>query len=365
MNLVDKVEIFEKTKEERLASILKSFNIRASSIRLTEGSYIDTYDVRLFEGSRASKLDRVLVDIGMALSSHAHPVGYPVMKSGSYRIELQTKEIVSPSFDDVRIAMSEHDLYSPIALGVETSGKMFFRDLNKIPNLLVGGTTGSGKSVLLHSFILSLISGNADLYLVDPKMVEFGAYENLDQVKTIVNSADDAEGVIDSLISLMERRFSVLKKAKSRNVVEYNSIVRPDRSLRPIVLIIDEWADLVLQNKSIQKSLCFLAQKGRAAGISIILATQRPSANVVSGLIKANFPGRIALRTSSAVDSRVILDTSGAEKIEDIGMGLYLDGVTSKPISFRAANIVDIVYELNKLSPRMGASQPFWRRIFN
>ena len=216
MNLVDNVQIFEKTKEERLASVLKSFNIMANSIALTEGVYVDTYDVRLREGSRASRLDRVLVDIGMALSSHSHPIGYPVMKTGSYRIELQTKEVGSPTFGEVLATMSGRGLYSPIALGIETSGNMFFRDLNKIPNLLVGGTTGSGKSVLLHSFILSLIAGDADLYLVDPKMVEFGAYESLSQVKSIVNSADDAEGVIDSLISLMDRRFSALKKSKSR-----------------------------------------------------------------------------------------------------------------------------------------------------
>ena len=365
MNLVSKVEIFEKTKEEKLASVLESFNIKAKSITLMEGSYVDSYDIKLLAGSRASKLDRVLVDIGMALSSHCHPVGYPVMKNGSYRIELQTKEIASPSFSEVRSAMSEENLFLPIAIGVGASGEMFFRDLNRIPNLLVGGTTGSGKSVLLHSFILSLIAGDADIFLVDPKMVEFGVYEDLHQVKSIVNSADEAEGVIETLISLMERRFSILKKAKSRNIIEYNLSTRGGDRLSPVALVIDEWADLVLQNKSIQKSLCLLAQKGRAAGISIILATQRPSANVVSGLIKANFPGRIALRTSSAVDSRVILDASGAEKIEDIGMGLYIDGVTSKPTQFRAANIVDISGELDNLGPRMRGSLPFWRRIFN
>ena len=129
------------------------------------------------------------------------------------------------------------------------------------------------------------------------------------------------------------------------------------------MIVVDEWADLVLQDKEIQKSLCLVAQKGRAAGVSIILATQRPSCRVISGLIKANFPGRVALKVASAVDSRVILDSNGAEKISDIGTGLYVDGSMSKPILFRAPYIEDVSEELGLIRPPERPKRTFWQKL--
>ena len=151
--------------------------------------------------------------------------------------------------------------------------------------------------------------------------------------------------------------------ARARSAAEYNKMVSPEKRMRPVVVIVDEWADLVLQDKDIQKSLCLVAQKGRAAGISIILATQRPSCRVISGLIKANFPGRIALKVASAVDSRVILDSKGAEKITDIGTGLYLDGSRPKPVLFRAPFIENVSEELSILNPPERQTQSFWKRF--
>jgi len=360
----DIIEIFEQKKEEKLFSLLKSFGIKTEYVELDKKRFFDIYSIKLANGTRSSRLDRVLVDVGMAMSSHSHPNGYPVMKDGVYKIEVQREEIESPTFMQVYNAFPKN-YYAPIALGIDSFGELMHTDINSIPNLLVGGTTGSGKSVLLHSFILSLLGSDTDLYLIDPKMVEFGIYRDLNSVKKIVHSAEDAAFLIDEVRSIMEVRFSLLHKFKVRSAAEYNRGASPKTRLRPIVIVVDEWADIVLQDKEVQKTLCLVAQKGRAAGISIILATQRPSCRVVSGLIKANFPGRIALKVASAVDSRVILDQGGAEKISDIGTGLYLDGGLSKPKLFRAPNIVDIQGELAKINPIAKKKPSFWGRFLS
>lgn len=361
MKTAEVIEIFEPQGEEKLFTLLKSFGFNTTSVSLDRKRFFDVYDVKLSPGMRSSRLDRILIDIGMAMGSHSHPLGYPVMKDGVYRIEVQREEIVSPTFQGVCNSFRKTD-YAPVALGVNAIGEFVSLDLNKIPNLLVGGTTGSGKSVLLHSFVLSLLGSDTHLYLIDPKMVEFGLYKGLKSVRSLVHSAEEALEVIAEVRGIMEARFTALNKAGARNVVDYNRRADSGLKMNPIVIIVDEWADLVLQDKDIQKALCLVAQKGRAAGISIILATQRPSARVVSGLVKANFPGRVALKVASAVDSRVILDKSGAEKITDIGTGLYLDGRLSKPMLFRAPNITDIQSELDLISPTK-KKVSFWSRF--
>ena len=357
----NRVQIFEKTKEEILTDLLGAFKIKVDLVSLEEKEYFDIYDIKLERGERASKMDRALRDLGVALLAHTHPSGSTIMSDGIYRMHVQTGQIPSPSFSEVYESLNEEH-YIPVTLGIDSHNNMLSLDLNKMPNILIGGTTGSGKSVLLHNFILSLIGKASTIYLVDPKMVEFSHYKGAPSVEKIVHSVEDSIDIIDEITEIMEERFSRLQKAKVRSAKEYNERFSKKSAIDPIVLVIDEWADLTLQNKAIQKKLCLLAQKGRAAGISIILATQRPSANVISGLIKANFPARIALKVASAVDSRVILDSGGAEKISDIGTGLYLDATLSEPKLFRAPNIVDIDAELDKLGVRR-RKPSFWSRF--
>jgi S-DNA-T family DNA segregation ATPase FtsK/SpoIIIE len=356
------IDIFTPKKEERFFSLLNSFGVKAEYVKLESKKFFDVYDIKLSPGVRSSKLDRMLVDLGMAIESHAHPVGYPVLKDGVYRVEVQKAALESPALQSVMRSFNPSS-YSPIALGSDHHGEPFSIDLNKIPNLLVGGTTGSGKSVLLHSFILSLLKCDACLYLVDPKTVEFNMYSDLHSVKSLVHTVEGAHLLIEDVRALMETRFSYLSKAKARSAADYNKRVAPENRMKPIVVVVDEWADLVLQDKDIQKPLCLVAQKGRAAGISIILATQRPSCRVISGLIKANFPGRVAMKVASAVDSRVILDSNGAEKISDIGTGLYVDGTTSKPVLFRAPYIEDVSAELDIINPPEKLKQTFWQKL--
>lgn len=333
-------------QESRLLNILKSFKIEASLISCKNSKFFDHYYIKLAPGVRFSKLDRLLEDIGLALGAQSVPTGTVIMSRGLYKLSVQTKEIISPTFSQM-LSKYDKSLYAPIFIGASESGNLIYKDLNKIPNLIVGGTTGSGKSILLHSFVMSLLKSDAKLYLCDPKMVEFERYGEYNAVKSISSSVKESSAVICDLTKVMNNRFSLLRKKGFRSASEMHK--KNPGSMPPICLIIDEWADLVLQDKGLQTKLSILAQKGRAAGISIILATQRPAASVISGLIKANFPGRIALRVASALDSRVILDKSGAEKIDKVGMGLMIDSTSSSPILFRAPNIRDIDSDLRAL----------------
>ncbi len=361
--LVEKVvDIFETRKEERMFHVLKSFGVSCDAISLEEKEYFDIYDIRLSRGVKYSKLEKLLIDIGLSISAHCTPKGSAIMQNGVYRIEVQTKEISSPIFSDAYKNL-DYESYMPISLGTTISGEYLKKDLNTLPNLLIAGIPGSGKSMLLHSIILSLMLKDSEIYLADPKMVEFGMYEGMKSIHSVENSIEGIVERIEKIREKMESRFLVLKKSGCRNIHEFNK-ANPKKYMKPIVLIIDEWADIYLQDKKIERPLCFIAQKGRAAGVSIVLATQRPSSKVISGLIKANFSGRIALKTTSAIDSRVILDRSGAEKILDIGTGIYIDHTTASPIMFRSPYIDSIPLEIERCGYNNNYSRPFWKKLW-
>lgn len=349
----EKVKLFE--------NVLSSFKINYDFVKNTSGEFFDIYDIRLSPGSTFKKIEKILPDLGVQFSSHSIPRGYPVYKDGVFRVEIQKRELAQKTF--LELYKDNKDFYIPITLGVNTDGSHFQVDLNKIPNLLIGGIPGSGKSVLLNSIILSLIYNDADLYLVDPKMVEFNLYAPFKNTKILATTVEETFELIKEVNEVMEDRFEILRWSNSRNVHEYNESRPPQKKLSPVVVVIDEWADIVLQNKAIQKPLCSIAQKGRAAGISIVLATQRPSSSVISGLIKANFSGRICLRVASNVDSRVILDRSGGEKIMNIGEGLYLDQRLSEPKMFKSTFIED-PQSILMSNKKVKNSLPIWKRIW-
>lgn len=344
-------------KERELSNLLLSFRIEHEEVSLNEMEFFDVYDIKVSPGIRFNRIDNILPDLGMHLCANSTPRGYAVMSRGVYRIEVQKAPLPTMKFEEL---FSDHeDYYTPITLGVNSRGEPFYLDLNKLPNLLIGGVPGSGKSVLLHSIVLSLIKGVKPLlYLVDPKMVEFNIYK--DSAKKIANSVEETYQIIEEVTSIMNSRFNKLGKTCSRDIHEYNSKYK--NKMKPVVMIIDEWADIILQDKKIQKPLCILAQKGRAAGISIILATQRPSSKVISGLIKANFSGRIALKVASALDSRIILDCSGAEKVRGIGEGLYIDQSLSEPRVFKST-FLESPQDYIKVKSNK-AKLPFWKRIW-
>mgnify|MGYP003335632692 CR=1 FL=1 len=354
------IEIFPKSKEEKLEEILKSYKISVVNISCNTFDNFDVYSLGLAPGVKISRLEKTLPEIGLNLKALSTPRGRVIMESGLYEISVQTSKPESFSIDYKAVASSKVNYYCPINLGKDEFGNDLLQDLNQLPNLLVAGTTGSGKSMLLHSIILSVAAKNAEIYLVDPKSVEFDIYRDLKCVQDSATDLDGAKKIMKNIFNIMQNTFATLKSKGCRNVVEYNSISKD--KITPIVLIIDEWADLVLQDKKIQTDLCLIAQKGRAAGISVILATQRPSASIISGAIKANFPARIAMRVASAIDSRVILDASGAEKLAKVGSGIYLDPKTGELRQFFVPKIDSVDAEIKKLGLKKNTS--FWKLLW-
>ncbi len=214
----------------------------------------------------------------------------------------------------------------PINLGVKIDGSPIFADLAKMPHLLVAGATGSGKSVGLNSFIISLIkrkkSSELKFVMIDPKRIEFSVYNDQSyMLMPVITDNADASEALQYLIVEMNKRYEMLEKSLTKNIGEYNEKIG---GMPYIVTIVDEFSDLVLSDKTVEKKIQILAQKARAAGIHLILATQRPSVDVVTGSIKANFPSRLAFKTASGVDSKTILDTTGAEDLVGRGDALFL-----------------------------------------
>lgn len=215
----------------------------------------------------------------------------------------------------------------PINIGVDVRGNPITSDLAKMPHLLVGGTTGSGKSVALNAFILSIIKAKkpseVKFVLIDPKKIEFSIYNNQKYLYCpVVTETDEAIATLSYLADEMDRRYELFSENLSKNISEYNA--KGDGFLPYIVCVIDEFADLMAMDKKVEKDVMRLAQKARASGIHLILATQRPSVDVVTGVLKANFPTRLAFKVASSADSRTILDTTGAQDLVGRGDGLFL-----------------------------------------
>jgi S-DNA-T family DNA segregation ATPase FtsK/SpoIIIE len=282
-----------------------------------EGSFL-VCDLVLERGCKVRQIELRSMEMALAMRSKTEPLIYPIPSKGIVRIEFMMSEFPDVSFNDV--ANSSEFIRSkavlPIAFGKTRRGENVIADLAEMPHLLVSGTTGSGKSIALHSIINSLFSRtNIELALIDPKKVEFSCYDGVDCLyKPIAKDIDTSKELLRSLISEMDSRFDILQGNKCRDISRYRG------SMSYIVVIIDELADLMMSSKKeFQTLICRLAQKSRACGIHLIVSTQRPSTDVITGLIKANFPSRLSCRVSSAVNSRVILDRNGAERLSGKG----------------------------------------------
>lgn len=275
------------------------------------------YLLNLNPGTRVDKIEKYATEIALGLKAYSKPIIKAITEMGLVSVELLTKPQQDIYFTTLLPNLNTFQAQIPSILGRTHDGENLLIDITKTPHLLIAGSTGSGKSVMLHSIICSMILSNKNikLILIDPKIVEFAYYKNIKQLLyPVVYDPNSALSILDDMIEEMQKRFSLMYKKSVSNITDYNSVAR--RQIPYIVIVIDEFSDLMHSaKKDFQSKVTILAQKSRACGIHLILSTQRPSVDVVTGQIKANFPSRISCRVSSAVDSRVILDKCGAERL--------------------------------------------------
>lgn len=329
---------------EKIMQVLDAFRIGHGEITVTAGPAVTLYEFEPAIGVRMSKVRNLKDEFTLALHSKAVRIIAPTER-GLVGIEVpnerrQNVSIMEMLYSDEYMAT---DMQLPIALGKTVDNNVFMADLATMPHLLVAGATGQGKSVGLNVIIASLINKRRPeelkLVLIDPKQVELSVYEaiarpylaHLPGMPAICTGVESAQQTLAAVIRLMEQRYSLLAENGARNIQEYNAAVpgaSPSGSKLPYyVVIIDEFADLIMQaSREMEKAICRIAQKARAVGIHMIISTQRPDTKVITGNIKANFPTRIAFRTTTGTDSRVILDRQGAERLAGRGDMLFFSG---------------------------------------
>ncbi|MDR1879920.1 MAG: DNA translocase FtsK, partial [Tannerellaceae bacterium] len=340
----------QTTNQRRIKQTLENFGISIASIKATVGPTITLYEVIPDIGVRIAKIRNLEDDIALSLSALGIRIIAPMPGKGTIGIEVPNKDPQIVSMQSIigsrKFQECRYDL--PVALGKTITNEIFMFDLCKMPHLLVAGATGQGKSVGLNAIITSLLykkhPSELKLVLVDPKMVEFSIYADIerhylaklpDADKPIITDFTKVIQTLNSLCKEMDERYDLLMKAHTRNIKEYNAKFI-SRHLNPlkghkympyIVVIIDEFGDLIMTaGKEIELPIARIAQKARAVGIHMIIATQRPSTNIITGTIKANFPARVAFRVSSMIDSRTILDSPGANQLIGRGDLLFSQG---------------------------------------
>ena len=340
-----------KENTRRLNETLASFKIEASIINVTRGPSVTRYEVELEKGVRLSKLTTVADDIALSLGASSVRIAPVPDKISVVGIEVPnravTKVLLREVIDSPEFARAKSK--SSFAVGKDIGGACIVGNIAKLPHMLIAGTTGSGKSVCMNSIIISLLykasPDDVKLIMVDPKMVELGIYNGIPHLLIpVVTDPKKAAGSLQWAVTEMMRRYKSMSDAGVRDLESYNSIMESEEGtkLPQIVVIIDELADLMLvAAKEVEESICRIAQMGRAAGIHLIIATQRPSADVITGLMKANIPSRIAFAVASAMESRIILDTQGAEKLVGRGDMLFAPIGNGKPLRVQGCFVED------------------------
>ena len=317
-------------KVQLLLNKLRNFKIDGDVVRTYTGPVVTTFEFKPLPHIKVSKILNLADDLAMALRAETIRIQAPVPGKDVVGIEIPNDEIETIYLREIL----ESDIFkkakSPlvIALGKDIVGKPFVTDLAKLPHLLIAGTTGSGKSVGINAMILSLLYRNSPddlkLMMIDPKMLEFSIYNDIPHLLTpVITDPKKAIAGLSNMVREMERRYKLMSDAKVKNIVNYNEKY-PDNKMPYIVVIIDELADLMMTGgKDVEYSIARLAQMARASGIHLIVATQRPSVDVVTGLIKANLPSRISFKVGQKIDSKVVLDQYGAESLLGRGDMLF------------------------------------------
>ncbi|MGI5902494.1 MAG: DNA translocase FtsK [Desulfitobacteriia bacterium] len=345
-NLVDSVRLLEET--------LASFGVKVKVTRVIQGPTITRFEVQPAPGVKVSKITSLADDIALNLASSDVRMEAPIPGKSAVGIEVPNREVSLVHLREVLESKEFQNSKSKlsVALGKDIAGMPVICDLTKMPHLLIAGATGSGKSVCINTAIASIVykakPEEVKLLLIDPKMVELTIYNGIPHlIAPVVTEPKKAASALKWIVTEMETRYELFAALGVRDIVRYNFIVRDkkdesQKQLPYIVVIIDELADLMMISPvDVEEAICRLAQMARAAGIHLIVATQRPSVDVITGLIKANIPSRIAFAVSSQTDSRTILDTGGAEKLLGSGDMLYNPIGFSKPLRVQGCFLGD------------------------
>lgn len=374
----------QNANKDKIVSTLRSFGIEISSIKATVGPTVTLYEITPAQGIRINKIRGLEDDIAMSLSALGIRIIAPIPGKGTIGIEVPNEhaKIVSGRsiLNSRKFQESKFDL--PVAIGKTITNEVFMFDLCKMPHVLVAGATGQGKSVGLNAIIASLLykkhPSELKFVLIDPKKVEFSVYSTIehhflaelpDSVEPIVTDEKLVVKTLNSLCKEMDSRYDLLKLAKVRNIKEYNEKfinrrLNPEKGhhfLAYIVVVIDEFGDLILTaGKDIELPITRIAQKARAIGIHMIIATQRPTTSIITGNIKANFPARIAFRTSQRIDSTIILDRPGANQLIGKGDLLFLQGADPVRVQCAFIDTPEIMDIVNYISKQQGYVQPYY-----
>ncbi|WP_448900928.1 DNA translocase FtsK [Eubacterium sp.] len=341
-----------KNNAELLVDTLASFGVQAEITDISRGPTVTRYELKPASGVRISKITNLSDDIALNLAAVNVRIEAPIPGKAAVGIEIPNTVKNSVSMREVIDSADFNAQKSLLSagLGKDIAGKTVFCDIAKMPHLLIAGTTGSGKSVCMNSIIVSILyRANPDevkFLMIDPKKVEFSKYENIPHLLVpVVTDPRKASGALGWAVSEMLERYQKFSDTGVRDIEGYNRYVEKHEDMKPmpkIVICIDELADLMMAApKEVEDSICRLAQMARAAGMHLVIATQRPSVDVITGLIKANISSRIALTVSSAIDSRTILDSSGAEKLLGMGDMLYSPIGSNKPLRVQGCYISD------------------------
>lgn len=330
-------------QSRQLEETLAHFGIRAHVIEVHHGPVITRYDLQPAPGVKVSRIVNLIDDLALSLAAKGLRLEAPIPGKAAIGVEVPNQEAQIVSFREI---LDSKQFWNSgklsVGLGMDIAGEVVVADLQKMPHLLIAGATGSGKSVCVNTLIMSILyksfPNEVKFIMIDPKMVELSMYNGIPHLMSpVVTEAKKASGVLKLVVDEMERRYKLFAEARVRDLAKYN-ILPGIEKLPFIVVIIDELADLMMiAPVEVEDSICRLAQMARATGIHLVVATQRPSVDVITGLIKANIPSRIAFAVSSQIDSRTILDTAGAERLLGRGDMLYAPVGSMKPLRVQGA----------------------------
>jgi S-DNA-T family DNA segregation ATPase FtsK/SpoIIIE len=355
-------------QKELLQETLHNFNVGANVIAATQGPTVTRFEVQPEPGVKVNKITNLQDDIKLSLAARDIRIEAPIPGRNAVGIEVPNREskpvYLSELVNDTKFIESDSPL--TVALGLDIGGEPIYADISKMPHGLIAGATGSGKSVCINSILVSILykaqPHEVKLILIDPKMVELAPYNHIPHlISPVITDARAATAALKWACDEMERRYDLFAHAGARDIKRFNALARSQGAyadeLPYLVIVIDELADLMMVSPGdVETYICRIAQKARACGIHLLVATQRPSVDVVTGIIKSNIPTRIAFTVSSQVDSRTIIDIGGAEKLLGRGDMLFLDNGKSRPIRVQGVfvsdeeieKVVDLVKEQQK-----------------